>query len=360
MKLSFINLVFVLALGFCLLASDAMAQQNLPFIRVSPQASVSQNVGFAKITIDYSRPGVKGREIWGTLVPYGLAPNAFGNGKPMPWRAGANENTTITLSHDAKLAGKTISAGTYSIHMIVQEEEWTVIINSDYQAWGGFFYEEENDVMRFKVKPEEAAFEEWLMFGFDNITPESCDAYLHWGTVKVPFKIEFDIHKVVLDTYRSELTALPGFNQAAWGAAARYCMQNSINLNEAMTWIDKALGMNGGNNFNNSAIKAGLLTIQGESEEADKLIEEAMVNATEAELNMYGYQLMGQDKLDEAIKIFQLNIKRHPEAWNCYDSLAEALGNKGDAAGSKANYEKAYELAPAGQKARIEGILKNM
>jgi tetratricopeptide (TPR) repeat protein len=360
MKLSFVNLFLVAVLCLGVVSNNALAQQNLSFIRVSPQATVSQNVGFAKITIDYSRPGVKDREIWGELVPYGLAPNAFGNGKPMPWRAGANENTTITLSHPAKIAGKDIAAGTYSIHMIVQEDEWTIILNSDSQSWGSFFYEEGNDVMRFKVKPQEAHFEEWLMYGFDNITMESCQAYLHWGKMKVPFKIEFDRHQVVLDKYRTELQALPGFNQAAWGAAARYCLQNNINLDEAMTWIDKALGMNGGNNFNNNSVKAGLLGLQGKSSEGDEIMKAAMVDATEAELNNYGYQLMGQERLDEAIKIFKLNIKRHPESWNCYDSLGEALAADGDNEGAKENYEKAYEMAPAAQKARIEGIIKTL
>lgn len=360
MKIPLFKLFFAVLLCSGVIIGEAMAQQNLSFIRISPQASISQNIGFAKIDINYSRPGVKGREIWGKLVPYGLAPNAFGNGKPMPWRTGADENSTITLSHEAMIAGQKVPAGTYSIHMIVHEDEWTIILNSDHQGWGSFFYDEANDVLRFKVKPQEAHFEEWLMFGFDNITPESCQAYLHWGKVKVPFKIEFDRHKIVLNTYRDELTGLPGFNQAAWGAAARYCQQNNINPDEAMVWIDKALGMNGGNNFNNSAVKAGILSLQGKSDEGDKIIEAAMVNATEAELNNYGYQLMGQNKFEDAIKIFKLNIKRHPDSWNCYDSLGEALNNKGDTKGAKVNYEKAYEMAPAGQKARIEGLLKNL
>ena len=139
---------------FQILSSQILAQQNLPFIRVSPHAKAIQDISFATVEIDYSRPGVRGREVYGRLVPYGLAPNAFGNRKPMPWRAGANENTTISLSHDVTINGSPLSAGIYSIHMIVQEEEWTIIFNSDYQAWGSFFYEESKDVLRIKVKPE--------------------------------------------------------------------------------------------------------------------------------------------------------------------------------------------------------------
>lgn len=347
--------------ALCLgLVFEAGAQQNLPNLRVSPQASVSQSVGFANVEIKYSRPGVKGREIWGTLVPYGLAPNNFGNGKPMPWRAGADENTTITLSHDAKINGSLLPAGTYGVHMLVHEDEWTIIFSKDHNAWGSFFYEEKNDALRIKAKPQEAAFQEWMEFGFDELTSSSCVAFLHWGKLKVPFEIKFDQHQIVLDTYRDLLTSAIGFNQAAWGRAARYCLQNDINLDEAMTWIDKALSMNNGNNFNNASVKAGLLTKAGKKKEADKLVEASMKTATENELNRYGYQLMGQEQIDEAIKIFKLNIKRHPDSWNVYDSLGEALVNKGNKKDGKKYYEKAYSMAPAGQKARIEGILKGL
>lgn len=349
------------ALILCLfLLTETNAQTNLPFLRVSPKAKVSQNIEFASVEISYSRPSVQGREIWGTLVPYGLAPNPFGNGKPMPWRAGANENTVVTLSHDAMINGNKLAAGSYGLHMLVHENEWTVIFSKDNNAWGSFFYEEKNDALRFKVKPTESHFEEWLMYGFDNITPNSCNAYLHWGNVKVSFKVEFDKNKVVLDTYRDLLTNLGGFNPAAWATAANYCLTNNTNVDEGMAWIDKALSMAGGVNFNNNVIKAGLLKLKGNVEEGEKIIAASIETSTEAELNNYGYQVMNQGNLDEAIKIFELNVKRFPQAFNTYDSLGEALNNKGDKKGAKENYEKAYELAPANQKARIENVLKGL
>jgi len=199
------------------------------------------------------------------------------------------------------------------------------------------------------------------MYGFENLTTGSCDAYLHWGELKVPFKIEFDQHKITLDHYRKQLTNRPGFNEAAWRTAAQYCANNDINLEEGLQWIDKALSMNNGQNFNNVAAKAGLLTKLGKKDEADRLIESSIETATEVEINAYGYQLMmQQNNLDEAIRIFQLNAKKFPDAWNVYDSLAEALNNKGDKVGAKKNYEIAYDKAPQNQKARIEGILKGL
>lgn len=351
------NIVFVLLILF---AGFTLGQTNLSFFRVSPHSKIIQDVGFAEIQIDYSRPGAKGREIWGKLVPFGLAPNPFGNGKPMPWRVGANENTTINLSHDAKINGSLLSAGIYSIHALVGEKEWTVIFNSDIDSWGSFFYEAENDVLRLKVTPQKGEFKEWLSFSFDKFTPSSTELDLQWGDIKIPLSIEFDEHKITLDTYRKELTNLQGFNQAAWGAAAMYCLQNKINLEEAMAWVDKALGMNGGNNFNNNSVKAGLLTEMGKKEEADKLMKKTLDSATEAELNNYGYQLMNQGNLDDAIEIFKVNINKNPDSWNVYDSLGEALNNKGDKKNSKDNYETAYDKAPESQKARIEKIIKGL
>lgn len=339
---------------------SGFAQLNVPNLRVSPQARVYQAVGFANVEINYSRPSVRGRPVWGQLVPYGLAANPFGNGKPMPWRAGANENTTMTLSHEATINGNAVPAGTYGIHIEVQEEEWNVILSKDFNAWGSFFYDESNDAVRFKIKPQSNDHQEWLSYSFDNLTTRSCDVNLAWEKLIATFSIEFDQHTIVLDTYRVQLTALQGFNQAAWARAANYCLQNNVNLEEAMTWIEKALAMNGGNNFNNNFIKAGLVRNQGDNQEADRLQKAAIALATEAELNAYGYQLMAQNQLDEAIDIFKLNIKRFPKAWNVYDSLGEALANKGDTKGAKKQYEKALKLAPEAQKARIQNILNNL
>ena len=278
----------------------------------------------------------------------------------MPWRAGADENTTLQLSHDANVNDHPLAAGTYGIHMIVQEKEWTIIFSKDHNAWGSFFYNEKNDALRINVTPVESEFQESLLFGFDNLTENSCDAFLHWGRVKIAFQVTFDMHNIVLETYRNQLTNLAGFNQAAWGTAARYCLNNRINLEEAMVWIEKALSMNGGDNFTNKSIQAGLMTAMGKGTEAEKFLEAAMEKATEVELNNYGYQLINQKQPDKAIEIFKRNIKKFPNSWNVYDSLGETLAAQGDKMGARKNYKKAYDLAPANQKARIEVILKGL
>jgi len=185
------NIIVLLAIAAGLAApSHAFAQGDK--VRKSLKASVTQRLGVdTDITIDFSRPGVKGRKIWGDLVPYGMYPgNKSSDNKPYPWRAGANENTTIAFNKPVKIEGKELPAGKYGIHMIPSETTWTVIFSKKNAEWGSFSYDENNDALRVTVTPVKAPFEEWLTFGFDDPAGTSATAYLHWEELKVPFKIE--------------------------------------------------------------------------------------------------------------------------------------------------------------------------
>jgi hypothetical protein len=189
MKRKFIlGLVVVLVVGFAV-SSTAFAQEKK--VRPSLHASVSQTIGVdTVITFDYSRPGVKERTIWGELVPYGLTPgNKYSEEKPFPWRAGANEKTTIAVSSDVLVDGKPLPAGKYSIHMIPSEKDWIVIFNKVSEGWGSYDYDEAEDALRVKVTPVEAPFEEWMRFGFDDLAGTSAVAFLQWEKLKVPFTI---------------------------------------------------------------------------------------------------------------------------------------------------------------------------
>jgi len=184
----FLGLVVVLAVGLAV-SSTTFAQEKK--VRPSLPASVSQTIGLdTEITFDYSRPGVKERKIWGELVPYGMAPgNKYSKEKPFPWRAGANEKTTITISSDVLVDGKALPAGKYSIHMIPSEKDWVVIFNKVSEGWGSYDYDEAQDALRVTVTPVEAPFQEWLRFGFDDLAGTSAVAFLHWEKLKVPFTI---------------------------------------------------------------------------------------------------------------------------------------------------------------------------
>jgi hypothetical protein len=182
------GLAVILALVLAL-PSPSAAQG--PQVRASLKAGVMQRLGAdTDITIEYSRPGVKGRKIWGALVPYGMAPgNQYSKNQPFPWRAGANENTTISFSKDVLIEGKPLPAGKYGLHMVPSEKEWTIIFSKNNSAWGSFSYKPEEDVLRITVTPVAAPFEEWLSYGFDDLAGKSATAFLRWEQLKVPFKI---------------------------------------------------------------------------------------------------------------------------------------------------------------------------
>ena len=185
----FIGLTLIIA--FLLVFSYiSFAQEDT--VRPSLKASVTQRLGVdTDITLDYSRPGVKGRKIWGELVPYGLAPgNKYSKEKPYPWRAGANEATTIEISKDILIEGSKLPAGKYGIHMIPSEKDWVIIFSKDNSLSGSYFYNQEKDALRITVTPVDAPHQEWLSYGFGDLAGTSASAFLYWEKLKVPFKIE--------------------------------------------------------------------------------------------------------------------------------------------------------------------------
>ena len=191
MKRFYLDIMIIVTIAIvAILSTVAQAQDDE--VRKSLKASVTQRLGVdTDIIIDYSRPGVKGRQIWGNIVPFGMYEGVkYSNNKPYPWRAGADENTTISVSKDVIIGGNKLSAGKYGIHMITSETDWIVIFSKKNEEWGSYSYDEKNDALRITVEPVEAPHEEWLTFGFDNLAGTSATAYLHWEKVKVPFKIE--------------------------------------------------------------------------------------------------------------------------------------------------------------------------
>lgn len=183
----------ILTLAVLMLVSETEAQQQKK-PRASLTASVSQTIGIdTEITITYSRPGVKGRKIWGEIVPFGFSPgNKYSNEKPFPWRGGANENTTINFSKDVLVEGNKVPAGKYSLHFIPSAKEWVVIINKNSTLWGSYLVNQEEDALRVTVNPVKASFQEWLLYGFDNLAPTSATAFLQWEELKVPFNISVE------------------------------------------------------------------------------------------------------------------------------------------------------------------------
>ena len=312
----------------------------------SPAASITQSIGISTITVNYSRPAVKGRVIWGALVPYGWNKQGFGNNNSAPWRAGANENTTITFTHSARVEGKDVPAGSYGLFFVINNDNTAeVILSKDYRSWGSYWYNPEQDMLKATVPVKETEHTEFLTYGFIEPSKNSTVLVLNWEKKQFPVKIEFAVDDIVIKNAEEELKGSVGFTYQGYLTAAAYCLQNNTHLEQALTWSDEAIKQN--RSFATLILKSDLLRHTGRAAEADKLMKEAMPLASENELNNYGYQFIGTGKLDKAIEILARNTEKHPKSANAWDSLGEAYALKGDKANAIKNFKRALSLNPS-------------
>jgi tetratricopeptide (TPR) repeat protein len=338
---------FVLA-GVLLAARVEGQGPPLTLPEPSQAASVTQRIGITDVTVTYHRPAVRKRPVWGELVPYGQV-----------WRAGANENTVLTLSTAASVGGQAVPAGSYGLHMIPGEGDWTVILSKESTAWGSFFYDAAKDAARFTVRPGTGDFHEHLAYTFDEPGADRAMLTLRWETRTVPIPITVDTPRVVTDSLQRELHGLQGFFWQRHAQAANWLASNGGDLDQALTWAERALSMN--RNYQTLRAKSVVLEKQGRSAEAAALAKDAMAVATEADINAYGYELLGAGQVDKAIATFRKNVADHPESWNTYDSLGEALAVKGDKTEAIAQYRKALSMAGDDtNKKRISAILAGL
>jgi hypothetical protein len=238
-----------------LLVSFAYSQIELP--RPSPHASVTQTIGITQAVIDYYSPGVKGRVIWGKLVPYNEI-----------WRTGANHCTTISFDTDVKVEGNAIPAGKYSLFTIPGEQAWKVILNKDTSLWGSMGYKEADDVTRFTVKPQNTEFRERMMFAFDNVTDDSVMVALYWEKLKIPFTLAVNTDSLVM------AEADKAINWRTPYQAADYALQNNLDLTRVKKWLDLSLAME--HNYWNSILLARVQNKEGKRKEAIKTLEAAL------------------------------------------------------------------------------------
>ena len=341
-----------------LFTGDIFAQAITTPRAPSPAAEVSQTIGISKISVKYSRPAVKGREIWGALVHYGYVDQGFGPAKQAPWRAGANENTVITFSHDARIEGVNIPAGTYGFFIGVHEDGGAdIIFSKNHSSWGSYFYNQDEDQLRVKVSTQEVTHTERLTFDFVDIENASAVCVLDWEKKRFPFKVEFDVHEIVLANARNELRSTTGFGWQGFTSAVNYCIQNNINHEEALGWADAALGI--AKNFNTIWVKAQLLDQMGK--ESAALYDEAAQMASNVQLNFMGYTMMGSGNNEKALEYFKLNTERNPDDPNTFDSLGECYKAMGENKQAIKALKKSLSMnPPANVKANSIKLLKEL
>src|SRR5579871_1423497 len=343
-----IFLVAILSSIFCsAFFISANAQLTTTPSGGNKKAVVGERIGLTDVTIHYDRPGVKKRDgkIWGQLIPVGYTDQGFGNTKQAPWRAGANENTTIEFSTDVKIEGQSLAAGKYGFFVAYDPNECTLIFSKNSSSWGSFFYDPKEDVLRVKVKPvANDRSIEWLKYEFAHQTENSAIIELQWEKLIIPFKVKTDLNNIQLETFRKELRSDKGFLWESWQQAAQWCVDNNTNLDEALLWADTSVSLNfgGDRSFQSWSTKAQVLNKLGRSAEADETMKKALPFGNEFEVNQYVRELISQKKSQEAFNTAKWNYDKHPGVFVATFGMARAYSALG-------NYKKALEFAQKAQ-----------
>jgi tetratricopeptide (TPR) repeat protein len=312
-----------------LVAGVASAQLlTLPPDGENQKASVSQWIGLVEVTITYNSPDVTAPDgtdrtgkIWGQLVPYGMVNLGFGTcGDQCPWRAGANENTVFRVSHDVKVEGQPLAAGSYGLHMIPGTEEWTIVFSKNSTSWGSYYYNAAEDALRVKVKPKKSEYTHWLTYQFTDRQPNKATVALKWENLQVPWTVTVDnINELYAESVRHQLRSSPGFTWQGWHEAARFCLESKSNLKEGLVWAQNAVSMPyvGKESFTTLRTLSELQEANGLKAEAEATLSKALADpaAGPAELNQLGRQLLAKGEKDKAIKVLEGSVKKHPNAW---------------------------------------------
>jgi hypothetical protein len=251
-----------IAFGFAAAAASVFAQPAVDLPRLSPPASVSQTIGYTKVTVDYSRPAVRGRTIWKDLVPYGKV-----------WRAGANEATIIEFSTDVKLNGHPLPKGKYGLFIIPDEKEWTFAFSKVYKTWGAFTYDEKDDALRVKVPTQSVEFQERLVYGFEDLTDSSATLYMAWEKKKLPIGIVVEFLETAKANIRKGLPKAKAGDPFPWLNAARFYWGYNLDRKQAMQWVDKSIAIKP--IYGNLLAKAEFLAYGKDYAEAAKYAQQA-------------------------------------------------------------------------------------
>jgi tetratricopeptide (TPR) repeat protein len=318
---------------------------DLPF--ASQRAEVSQRVGLTDITINYHRPLVKDRKIWNGLVPYGQV-----------WRAGANENTTITFTDPVLIEGKPLDKGTYGLHMIPNADDWTIIFSKNSTSFGSFTYDQAEDALRVTVKPNAADMHNALTYEFDQLQPDSAVVKLEWEKIAVPFRVSVDVHDVVQASLKKQLRNVSQFTWMSWNDAANYLLAEKIDLDEALTFANKSIENE--DRFDNEITKSRVLVALNRKDEARTAQKKALDLASPLQIHLYARQLQGEKRTEEGFAIFRENAKKHPDQWFVHTGLARIYSSQGKFDDAAKEMKVALAAAPDNQKAVLDGLEKQL
>ncbi len=360
------NYLFLLAIFLFVSQSFAQVPYNSALPNgPSKKAVVSEQVGLAQVSITYHRPSVNGREgkIWGELVHKGFVKQGFGTDNPAPWRAGANENTIIEFESDVKIEGQNLTKGRYSLFIAYDAAESIVVFSRKTDGWGSYFYDEKDDALRVKIKPQTLEKSvEWLKYDFSNQTPNSAIIALSWEKLSFPFKVEVDNLKQQFDRFAAEGKNPRGFTPEGLNIAANWCLTNNYELEKGLEWTNFAINTFGGDQqFSILATKAQLLEKLGKSVEAAATMKQALPIGNVSELHQYGRQLLALKKPKEALEVFQMNHDKNPNQFTTLMGMTRGLSANGDYPKALEFAMKALPLAPNdANKQAVQAIIEKL
>jgi tetratricopeptide (TPR) repeat protein len=316
------------------------------------KALISEQVGLTQVSITYHRPAVIGREgkIWGGVVPKGFIDQGFGNRKLTPWRAGANENTIIEFDNDVKVEGQTLPKGKYGFFIAYDSLESIIIFSKRSDAWGSFYYNEDEDVLRVKVRPQpiEKSVEN-LKYEFSNQTLNSAVITLLWEKLSIPFKVEVDYLKQQFDAFVTESQNPRGLTSQGLNIAASWCLQNNYQLEKGLEWATLATSPNfpgDPTSFTAFSTKAGILDKLGKVDEASVVIKGSLPFGAVGQLQQLGRQLLTANKPKTALEVFQFNYNKNPNQFITLTGMARGLSANGEYVKALKFADKALTLAP--------------
>jgi len=339
---------FLLCLLMAALSGVSPAQSFVLDLPLQSQgAEISQRIGITDITIKYHRPLVNDRKVWDGLVPYGKV-----------WRAGANENTTITFSDPVQIEGKTLDKGTYGLHMIPNADEWTIIFSKNSTSWGSFTYDEKEDALRVTVKPKTADMHNALTYDFDDLRKDSAVVELEWEKIAVPFKVSVDVHDVVKASLKKQLRNLSQYTWMSWDNASNYLLAEKISLDDALTYANKSIDNE--DRFDNEMTKSKVLTSLNRKDEAATAEKKALALAGPLQLHQYARQLLGEKRNEEAYAIFRDNAKKYPDQWFVHTGLARMYSAQSKFDDATKEMKVSVAAAPADQKDYLDGLEKRL
>ena len=331
------------------------------------KATVSEQIGLTEVTITYHRPAVKGREgkIWGGVIHKGFIDQGFGHRKPAPWRAGANENTIIEFGNDVKIEGQLLPKGKYGLFIAYDSLESILIFSTRTNAWGSFFYNEKEDALRVKVKPQPAEKSvEFLKYEFINQLPNASTVVLAWERLLIPFKIEVDLLKQQFDALVNESLHPGGFTSQGLTIAANWSLQNNYGLEKGLEWATLASGPafpGDPTSFAALSTRAVILERLGKGEEAAAVIKTALPHGSMLQLQQLGRQMITAKTPKKALEIFQYNYNKHPDQFITLTGMARGLSANGEYGKALEFATKALPLAPNDtNKQAVQGMIDKL